>query len=167
MRKLGNIEKALNEILVKLAGNIELQKLLLVDATDVENSQFTPLTLQEMLDKNYICVLPQNEVAIKKNDRNCFLAIALSNIDFLQTKNHKVRGVVYIIMNVEHAIINNNEDRGLHIADVLVDLLDNLKLTCAGAIECQSIVRQAYTEFYTGYELEFSFADFTAGEYQL
>lgn len=167
MKKLQNIKKAMAEIVFTLANNIEIQKLLLVDSPDIKNSQFTPLTQQEMLDQNYIMMLPQNDVALDNNSKNTFLATAITSIQFKDDGNHDIDAVIYIATNTEHALINNNDDRALTIADEIVNLLDNLKLSCAISIKCNSINRIAYSEFYSGYELIFSFADFTPGEYQL
>ena len=167
MKKLQNIKKAMAEIVFTLANNIEIQKLLLVDSPDIKNSQFTPLTQQEMLDQNYIMMAPQNDVALDNNSKNTFLVTAISSIQFKEDGNHDIDASIYIATNIEHALINNNDDRALAIADEIINILDNLKLSCATSIHCTAINRIAYSEFYSGYEILFSFADFTAGEYQL
>ena len=56
MHNLKNVMKSLNEIAIRLASNIELQKLLMVDSMKVEDSDFSPLTIQEMLKQHYICL---------------------------------------------------------------------------------------------------------------
>lgn len=167
MKKLQNIKKAMSEIVFKLASNAEIQKLLLVDSPDIKNSSFTPIPQQEMLDKNYIMMAPQNDVAITDNSKNTFLVAAIMSIQFKEDGNHDIDAVIYVATNIEHALINNNEDRALAIADEIVNILDNLKLSCATSIKCDNIARMAYSEFYSGYEILFSFADYTAGEYQL
>ena len=158
MHNLKNVMKSLNEIAIRLASNTELQKLLMVDSMKVEDSDFSPLTIQEMLKQHYICLTPQNENAIVKSGRNTFLIITPQEIN-LADKSTSVSGSIYIVTDLNHATIDNYEDRCLKIADLLLKTLDGLKLTASITLQLSYISRITYTELLTGYSVSFSFTD--------
>lgn len=165
MKKLLNIRKSLNELAIRLAANIELQKLLLVDDYDIQTSDFQPLTIQDMLNKHYICVGPQNEEGIEKNGRNSFLILTLQDINLRGRENNiAVTGKIFIVSDINHALMSNYQDKNLAIADTIIESIDGLKLSASVKIQADFVSRISYTETLSGYVLSFSFLDQNSAE---
>lgn len=160
MKTLGAIRQSLQDIALALVADERIQRLLLVDQYDVNAATFTPLTLQEMLNKKYICLTPQNENSIRDMGRNTFIIITLQEVEVNGTEdNMSVTGRIFFITDLDHSMIKNYEDRALKLADYTLQDLQNLKLTSAGAIRVSYITQVAYTELLSGYQLTFRYTD--------
>lgn len=158
MVSLQNSIRSVNDIIIRLASNSDLQRLLIVDDYDVKNADFQPLTIQDMLDKHYIELEPQTEAGIEKMGRNIFLNVQVQ--DVLISEDHlTTQGTIYICYNLNQALISNYKDRGLEIADIIVRALHNLKISSSVAVKINRVSRITYTQFFTGYSISFSFAD--------
>lgn len=161
MSILSNIQKTIKEIVMCLAQDEEIQKLLLVDSQDVSNADFTPLSPQEMLDKKYICLTHQTESGISELGRNTLLIITCQYIDFNSMEDDltNVDCNIFILTNINNIIIDNYEDRGLRLVDCITQCLDSKKFSSSSAITVNSVSRQNFSETYCGYQLRFSFYD--------
>lgn len=166
MYNLQTIINSFNEIAIRLASNVELQKYLLIDNKDINAENFQPLTIQQLLDQQYICNGSQNEDAIAKMGRNTFLVISLRDITFAD-KNINVYGNIYIVNNINNHFVNNHEDRCLHIANAIIKSIDGLKLSSSIQIGVTSLSRVTYTQFLSGYMLNFNFSDQAEKEAEL
>lgn len=158
MLSLQNSIKSINDILIRLASNTSLQKLLLVDDYDIDKANFQPLTIQEMLDKNYITIKPQTEDGIENIGRNIFLNIATQEVR-VSDDHFTTQGNIYICYNIKQALISNYKDRGLEIADLIIKALHNLKISSSVCVKISRVTRVQYTDFIVGYSIGFSFED--------
>lgn len=158
MISLQNSIRSINDIIIRLASNSDLQRLLIVDDYDVKNADFQPLTIQDMLDKHYIELEPQTEAGIEKTGRNIFLNVQMQ--DIIVNEDHLTsQGIIYICYNLKQALISNYKDRGLEIADLIIRALHNLKISSSVAVKVNRVSRMAYTQFLVGYSISFSFED--------
>ena len=104
MISLQNSIRSINDIIIRLASNSDLQRLLIVDDYDVKNADFQPLTIQDMLDKHYIELEPQTEAGIEKTGRNIFLNVQMQ--DIIVNEDHLTsQGIIYICYNLNHVFI--------------------------------------------------------------
>lgn len=162
-KNLKNIKKSLSEIVISLANNPDIQRYLLVDSYNVKNQQnFTPLTINEILEKGYISLSPRNEDAIQQMDRNTLIILVLEDINFNGADgNYIVTCAAHVITDFDHILCDNGSDRALEISDLICQTLDGMKLSAAGEININFITRKTYSEFTTGYKISFDFSEQT------
>ena len=105
-KNLKNIKKSLSEIVISLANNHDIQRYLLVDSYNVKNQQnFTPLTINEILEKGYISLSPRNEDAIQQMDRNTLIILVLEDINFNGADdNYIVTCAAHVITDFDHIL---------------------------------------------------------------
>lgn len=160
MKNLISIRNSLRDIALILAQDVRIQKLLLVDQYDVDAETFEPLTLEEMLKQKYICLTPQNENAIKDLGRNTFIIVTLQDIAVNGNEdNMTIMSRIFVITDIDHAMIKNYQDRTLLLADYILQDLNGVKLSSAGEIKVTYITRVAYNEFLSGYQLTLRYTD--------
>lgn len=160
MKNLVSIRNSLRDIALILAQDQRIQQLLMVDQYDVESESFEPLSLEEMLNKKYICLTPQNENAIRDIGRNTFIIITLQEVSVNNIEdNMGVLGRIFIVTDIDHAMIKNYQDRTLVLADYILQDLNNHKISSAGEIHVTYITRVAYNEFLSGYQVTFRYTD--------
>ena len=160
MKSLKSITKSLRDIAVRIAQDIELQKLLISDVRNVQQENYTPLSVNEMLEQHYILLTPQNEKSIQNMGRNTFLIITIQDVNFeSQDANSTANGNIFVVTDIDHAMINNEEERSMAIADRLIQDLDNLKLSASVALTITSMSRIAYTETLCGLQIRFKIGE--------
>lgn len=160
MKTIKKIKTSMFEIAQILASDELLQKLLVIDSPNVLQIEiYTPKTLNEMLDEQYICLAPKLENALKKNDRNTFLIIQLDTGDLRNASNMRIAGSIFIATDGDHILLKNNANRLWEILDRIIQDLDERKLSSAGAISVDTFNHVVYSEYTFGYRVNFSFKD--------
>lgn len=160
MKNLISIRNSLRDIALILAQDERIQKLLLVDQYDVEAETFEPLSLDQMLQQKYICLTPQNENAIRDLGRNTFIIITLQDIAVNSSEdNMSVLSRIFVITDIDHAMIKNYQDRTLLLADYILQDLNEVKLSSAGEIKVTYVTRVAYNELLSGYQITLRYTD--------
>lgn len=168
MKKLTSIRNSLRDIAFILAKDERIQRLLLVDQYYVDDQPFTPLSLDEMLEKRYICLTPQNENAIRDMGRNTFIIITLQDINL--NSNEDNMGVVcriFIVTDIDHAMIYNYQDRTLLLADYILQDLNDVKLSSASEVKVTYITRVAYNELLSGYQVTLRYNDLSSQQAEI
>lgn len=155
MKKLETINQLPKEIAVKLGSNTQLQRLL-VDDDNTFADEFTPLTLQELLEKEYISFAPIIDNNIRDSFRNTFLIINLEEIDFSDNDNNtSVSGAIFIGTDKQHAMLINNRLRLLELIKEVYSTLNNWKASTAGTINLQYATFVNFSEYVFGYKIVF------------
>lgn len=166
MKNLAVIRNSLRDIAMLLAKDEHIQKFLLVDAYDVDGASFTPISLDEMLKKNYICLTPQNENAIKDMGRNTFLMIVLQDVQITEASLNAT-GRIYVATDQEHSMVKNYQDRALILSDYILRLLDGVKISASGEVHITYISRVVYNELLSGYQISFKYNDQNNSEVEI
>lgn len=157
---LRNIKKAALEIGQVLAGDTQLCNLLYIDSPDALQQTGHSYSLNDMINDKYITVYPPVETAIKDKERNSFLVILLDAVN-LQVTDSNIRAnfTIYATTDSDHILLNENKNRLLEMCDRIVQVLDQYKLSSAGAINISSISHVMLSEFRAGYRIALSITD--------
>lgn len=159
MGKLANINKSVLQIGQLLAQNSKIASLLYYDTPDALE-QDIDISLNQLINDKYITVYPPVETAIKDITRNTFLIILLDNINLRYTDNNKSANItIYVSTDADHILLENNKNRLLELNDLIVETLDNKKLSSAGQIMISSISHVMLNEFRAGYRISLSLTD--------
>lgn len=159
---LVNIKKAALEIGQLLAADSTLCNLLYIDTPDALQQENNSYSLNDMINNKYITVYPPVETAIKDTERNSFLVILLDNINLrVIDSNVHASFTIYATTDSDHILLNDNKNRLLEMSDRIIQILDQAKLSSAGAIEVNSISHVMLSEFRAGYRISLSITDQT------
>lgn len=167
MSRLKNILKAPKEIINILVKDRELQKLLIIDNEDVEDSSFIMKTADELMKDGYIYTTAQRYEDLEDTGRNTFIVVVIQHISFEneeEDNNTSVVGDIFIATHINNANVKNYQDRGLLIADRIDQILNSLKLSAASQIAVKFITRLTYDDTLTGWQLQFEFNDLKNNE---
>ena len=159
--KLKNIKKAPFEIATLLAADKDIVRLLcddrasvLIDKVDINK------TVEDLIKEKYIGFYPATEVGIKDIDRNTFIIINIEDMSLRSNDNNiSVNGTIYLTTDYSHALLENNTLRLIELADAIDSLLENQKLTSAGKIQLSSVSYVVFSDFRSGYRINFRFND--------
>lgn len=156
MSKLDNFERAMFEILKKLSLNDTIQRLLVLDGKDALTANFSSLSFQQLLNEQYLSVSPSLENGIQNMERNSFLIITYEDFNFEGDEGNIVaKGSIYIGSHNQHILLNNNKHRLLQLLNHIYDTLDGFKATISGAVSILNALRLNYSEYVSGFDIQF------------
>lgn len=159
--KLKNIKKIPFEIAAVLASKEEIVKLIYDDDPSVliKKSQL-PISMGELIKENYIGFYPATETGINQIDKNTFIVINVEDINLYSADdNISINGAIYITTDKAHCLLSNNKLRLLELADEIESALENYKLSSAGKITLSSIHYVVFSDFRSGYRINFRCSD--------
>lgn len=135
-------------------------KLLINDTSSALEVKTSDVSVDYLIEKNYIGFYPATEAGIKDNDRNTFLIINLEDFNLQNADNNiNVTGAIYITTDKSHCLLDNKKLRLLELIDVIDTLLDNQKLSSAGKISLTSANYVVFSDFRSGYRINFRCSD--------
>ena len=157
MKQLGKIKLLPSEIIKALSLNTELQKLLVVDVQEMpSDDQFESMSWAELIEQNYMSIVPIIDDNITNNSRNTFLIIHLDDINTYGRENNiEVGGSIYIGTNLDHCWLKGNKLRLLEMIDEVIKTLDNRKLSVAGTLGIIRASSITYSKKSFGYRISF------------
>ena len=158
MKNLRNIKKAPFEIAQILANNKTFCALLVDDSNTPTDCS---MSLTELLNNHYITIYPPvNDGSIIDFNRNTYAIILLDSIDTNSTNNNiSVTGYIYITTDNAHVLLSENRNRLLELADVVLQVLNGVKLTSAGELQIGRINYVMLDTFKSGYRISFTITD--------
>lgn len=161
-KDLKNIKKAALEIGQLLAADEILCNLLYIDTPNALQQTGHSYSLNDMINDKYITVYPPVETTIKDIERNSFLVILLDNINLRVTDNNiRASFTIYTTTDSDHILLLENKNRLLEMCDRIIQVLDQAKLSSAGAIEIGSVSHVMLSEFRAGYRISLNITDQT------
>ena len=158
MRTLKNTKKCAIEIATILAQDETLCKLLVNDKASALTDEKPDKSLNDLIKENYISIYPPVENRIEEYGRNTFLSILVNSVTF-SGQNLNAGVLIYVSTDESHVLLNNNKDRLLEMADRIVQLLQNHKISAAGELNVSSITHVMLSEFHTAYRIAVNFSD--------
>lgn len=161
MKELGKIKSLPVEIIMKLASNTRLQKLLLVDTQDLPaDEDFVTQKWHTLIEQDYMSIAPIVDDNITNNSRNTFLIVHLEDIDtYGQEGNIQVGGTIFIGTNKEHTWLTGNKLRLLEMIDEIIKSLDGQKFSVAGKINLYRVSSVVYSKQSFGYRIAFRISE--------
>lgn len=159
--KLKNFKKCPMEIANILASNDTIVRLLYDDEPSVlVNRKSLNLSMQELIEQNYIGFYPATESGITNIERNTFVIINIEDFSLHDTDgNHRASGAIYITTDKAHCLLSNNKLRLLELVDEVDTALDGQKLSSAGKISITSVNYVVFSDFRCGYRINFRLHD--------
>lgn len=159
--KLRNLKKAPFEIATLLAGNPNIVRLIYDDRVSVlTDKKEMSISVEELIEERYIGFYPATETGIKEIDKNTFIVINLEDFSFNNADNNtSVSGAIYITTDKAHCLLADNRLRLLELIDEIEETLDNKKLSSAGQIHTNSANYVVFSDFRSGYRINFRIYD--------
>ena len=159
--KLKNLKNAPIEIASILASNGTIVRLIYDDEPSVLlNKKTISLSIEELINQNYIGFYPATETGINSIDRNTFIIINLEDFNLQNTdSNTGCTGAIYITTDKAHCLLSNNKLRLLELIDEIETALENKKLSAAGKIQLTSVNYVVFSDFRCGYRINFRISD--------
>ena len=159
--KLKALKTAPIEIATTLATNDDIVRLLYDDEPSVLiNKKSISLSIQDLIEQNYIGFYPATETGINSIERNTFIIINLEDISFNSTDaNTNIAGSIYITTDKNHCLLSNNKLRLLELVDLIEESLENCKLSAAGKVRVISANYMVFSDFRSGYRISFRISD--------
>ena len=159
--KLRNLKKAPMEIASLLANNENIVRLIYDDEPSVLiNKKKINKSTSELISSNYIGFYPAVESGINTIDRNTFIIINLEDFNLYSADvNTTVTGAIYITTDKAHSLLVDNKIRLLELADEIDSTLNNEKISSAGKIQITSINYVVFSDFRSGYRINFRIND--------
>lgn len=157
MKSLGNLKNIINEICLRLSQDQKLIRLLVDDSLNLDTElDFTSYNLENLYKQHYFCTFPIVENGINEFNRNTFLVIKISSVNFSDyDATTTVSGDIYVATDMNHYLLANNKDRTLEICDRICIDLDGLKATPSQDIEINSISEVIIGNDKAGYIVSF------------
>ena len=144
----------------KLGARESILKLLFNDKADALEQETPNVTVDYLIQEDYIGFYPATESGIKDNQRNTFLIINLEDVSLHSSDNNTVvTGSIYITTNKDHCLLNNKKLRLLELADAIDTMLDGEKLSSAGQINLIGVYYVVFSDFRCGYRINFRIHD--------
>ncbi len=160
MKTLVNIKKSVIEVAQLLAADETILKLVYIDEPNALISPKPEITLNELIEQHYICVIPPVETGIKDSWRNTFITILLDNVSFnRRDDNTSANMIIYVSTDEAHVLLDDNKMRMLEIIDRIVAILEGKKITGAGIISVDNFNHTMLSEFRSAYRVMISFSD--------
>ena len=159
--KLKNLKLAPFQIAGELAANETIVRLIYDDEPNVlENKKSIQKTAQQLINEDYIGFYPATESGISTIDKNTFIIINMEDFGFNDSdSNVRGSGAIYITTDKAHAQLTNGRLRLLELADAIEGHLNNKKLSSAGKIRVTSANYVVFSDFRSGYRINFSIND--------
>lgn len=159
LQPLHAVERALVEIQLVLFNDPTIRKLLYYDTPDAIEKEAP--TIQELAD--YIKVEPIADFALLNYERNSFIMIDISNIAVLPREAGKnvveAVGAIGVFTKLDLWLLKDKRLRVNAIADRIMSILHELKLTAVGPINIIQLRRLNISQDLSGVMVGFSFND--------
>lgn len=167
--KLKTLKKAPFELAQMLAMNDNIIRLLYDDqSTALSDPKDFSLSVEDLINKNYIGFYPATETGIKDVDKSTFLIINLEDVSFQNVDNNtSATGAIYITTDKSHCQLTNNQLRLLELVDEIESTLEGKKLSAAGQVRLTSANYVVFSDFRCGYRINFRINDQTARKAEL
>jgi hypothetical protein len=167
--KLKTLKKAPFELAQILAMNNNIVRLLYDDQSSaLTDPKDFSLSAEDLINKNYIGFYPATETGIKDIDKSTFLIINLEDFSFQSTDNNiNASGAIYITTDKAHCQLDNNQLRLLELIDEIENTLEGKKLSAAGQIRLISASYVVFSDFRSGYRINFRLNDQQARKAEL
>lgn len=158
--KLRNLKKVPFEIATLLAADDTIIRLIYDDSPFALTNTTNTVSVQELINSNYIGFYPATETGIREVDRNTFIVISLEDFTLnAQDQNTRGTGAIYITTDKAHCLLDGNKIRLLELADRIETVLDNRKLSTAGELQLTTISYVVFSDFRAGYRISFRCSD--------
>lgn len=157
MINLTNIKNLPVEIGRILCYNPKIAGYLHDDSTDPQDYS---TTYDEMVQQHYICLYPLGaDGSIQDYDRNTYMVLLLDSVDAVADANSEATVGLYFITDINHLLIRGWKNRLLELADLSVDVLQNVKLSCGGEIRIDRVQFINISTNRVGYKLTLKISD--------
>lgn len=158
--KLRHIKKAPFEIAKQLAQDNKVVNLIFNDNKTALVDSDVVVSISELIEKNYIGFYPATESGINLIDRNTFIIINMEDIN-LQADDNNIRatGAIYVTTDKDHCLLENNSLRLLELVDAIESCLEGEKISAAGKIQLSSVNYVVFSDFRSGYRINFRIND--------
>lgn len=159
--KLKTLKKAPFELAQILAMNDNIIRLLYDDQpTALTNPKDFSLSAEDLINKDYIGFYPATETGIKDIDKSTFLIINLEDFSFQNADNNiSATGAIYITTDKAHCQLENHQLRLLELIDEIESTLEGKKFSAAGQIRLTSAHYIVFSDFRSGYRINFRIND--------
>lgn len=158
--RLKNLKKAPMEIASLLAADEKVVKLIYNDSSSALTESFSPVSMQDLINQDYIGFYPAIESGIKDIERNTFIIISTEDFSLAQNGiNTTVSGSIYITTDKAHSLLANGAIRLLELIDAIDSCLENQKLSSAGKISLVDVQYVTFSDFRCGYRIGFRLID--------
>lgn len=158
--KLKNLKHTPIEIAQVLASNQKIVSLLYNDSEFALTTPVPTIPIGELINNDYIGFYPATESGIKNIERNSFIIINLEDFSLQATDNNTTAsGAIYITTDKSHCLLAENKLRLLELADEIDSTLDGQKLSSAGQIRLTSVNYVVFSDFRSGYRINFRIND--------
>ena len=161
MKKLINLKKVVMEIAQILAKDESLCRLLINDGPDAMDVPVEKvINLNDLISDNYISIVPPVENRIEDWGRNTFISIILDSAN-LQAREGNTNGtiILYVSTNADHLLLNDNKNRLLEMADIIIEDLDATKVSAAGQLSVNYMTHVMLSEFHAAYRIQINISD--------
>lgn len=167
--KLKNLKKVPMEVASLLAAEPNIVQLIYNDQPSaLTHPKEIKVGVQDLINSNYIGFYPATESGIKDVDRNTFIIINLEDFNLQHTDNNVgATGAIYITTDKAHCLLDGNRLRLLELADSIESCLEGQKLSSAGKITLSSINYVVFSDFRSGYRINFRLNDQQARKAEL
>lgn len=158
--RLKNLKKAPMEIASLLATDEKVVKLIYNDSPSALTESFSPVSMQDLINQDYIGFYPAIESGIKDIERNTFIIINTEDFSLAQAGiNTTVSGSIYVTTDKAHSLLTNGAIRLLELVDAIDSCLENQKLSSAGKISLVDVQYVTFSDFRCGYRIGFRLID--------
>lgn len=158
--RLKNLKKAPMEIASLLAADEKVIKLIYNDSPSALTESFSPISMQDLINQDYIGFYPAIESGIKDIERNTFIIINTEDFALAQNGiNTTVSGAIYVTTDKAHSLLTNGAIRLLELVDAIDSCLENQKLSSAGKISLVDVQYVTFSDFRCGYRIGFRLID--------
>jgi hypothetical protein len=158
LRKLKDVPYQIAQI---LASSEDVVRLIYSDEPSVllTKNQIT-VGVNDLINDDYIGFYPATESGIKDIERNTFIIINCEDFNLQAAdKNVSASGAIYITTDKAHSLLSQGKLRLLELADAIDSVLNDQKLSAAGQISLTSINYVVFSDFRSGYRINFRVHD--------
>ena len=167
--KLSKLKEVPFQIAQVLVENENIVRLLYCDNSSVLTTQEqVSVGINELIEQNYIGFYPATETGISNIERNTFIIINLEDVNLHNSdSNVGASGAIYITTDKAHCTLDGGKLRLLELADEIDTTLDGQKLSVAGQLRLNSINYVVFSDFRSGYRINFRIYDQQARKAEL
>lgn len=167
--KLSKLKEIPYQIAQVLADNENIVRLLYCDSASVLTTQEEiSISVNQLIEENYIGFYPATETGINNIERNTFIIINLEDINLHNSdSNVGASGAIYITTDKSHSVLNNGKLRLLELADEIDTTLEGQKFSTAGQLRLSSVNYVVFSDFRSGYRINFRIYDQQARKAEL
>lgn len=155
-----NLKKVPYEILDLLLLDSKIKRLLWDESSSAlkENKQALPDN-ETFIQEHYCNILPV-EMGIENFNRNAFITIVPEIFHFnALDKSNVLSGSIFIIVEKEHLLLDNNKNRLFELLDRIVNALDGKKLSATINLDISGATYINYSNYRFGYKINFKVVD--------